>query len=661
MSLFKSKLSESGLTVSEAKSLGMRELSPKMLASLIPKAPKANALHIPYFDASGKERTNIFRVRLLGESAYGVPWSPKYLQASGTPPAAYFSKNTPWKKILSNPDIRICITEGELKAACACKLHIPTIGLGGIWSWGSKKLGWELLPELEAIAWTLRSVIIVVDSDGATNPLVEVGAHRLAAVLRKRGAKPRVLILPSKENGDKNGLDDYLVALGRPAFEEYLKNAKSDPLTEALWEMNERYAYVTAPDVLYDEKLHTMLNPHRAFTTTLANRSVMAPKGDGTSKLVAVAKPWFGWPHRREYARFTYAPGEPIDVGGNYNLWPGWGVEEKEGDLKPWFDLLDFVLGALTREERTWFERWLAYPIQHPGAKLDSAVCVWSRGQRIGKSFIALIMGDVYGTIKDRENFAEIHQQEFESAFTSWGKHHQFVLVDDVNTVTRTSAKDHAARLKTLITQESFKLNIKHIANYTIPDTINYFLTSNRPDALLLDEKDCRFFVVQAPDEPQTKAWYARINKWRFEDGGPAALLYHLRRMPLGDFTDRTHPPKTGAKEDMHRLAQADHQTWAEELYAEPNSVLTFDKAKIKRDLYRASELLSIFSKENETCRVAVNTFGASLSSAGFNTRVVRVGGAPIRLIPVRNREMWEKRPATEWAKHYAQHCEEWK
>jgi hypothetical protein len=661
-SAFVSKLAESGLTPKDAKLQGLTLLSPTQLKKLAPTAPEAEALLIPYHTAEGKVRSGIFRARLLGKPPWAEEWKNKFRQGLDSPPAAFFPKGIDWKEFFDDPKKRLILTEGEMKSLCACKLGLITIGLGGIWNWGDKKRSWTLLPELEPVVWIDREVLIVADSDGAIKPLVQLGAYQLAASLRQRGAHPKILILPPRVGSTKKvGLDDFLVAAGKDAvgaFEKLAEPLEGEPLTEAMWAMSTRYAYIVASDTLYDEKLHIMLNPHSAFTTTLANNRIPLCKPDGTKYSVSVPKNWFEWKLRRDFERFTYAPGKGVDVDGRYNLWPGWGVEEKEGDVGPWTALLDFVLSNLTAEERLWFERWCAYPIQNPGAKLDSAVCIWSRAQRIGKSFIALILGDVYGHLPERANFAEIQQIEFESGFTSWGKHRQFILVDDVNTITRTSAKDHAARLKTLITQESFKINIKHIANYTLPDTINYMLTSNRPDALLLDEKDCRFMVVQAPDVPKPLAWYARVDRWR-KSGGPAALLYHLRRLPMGDFNARTHPPRTEAKADMHRLAQADHQTWAEELFACPNAILKGDVRAAKwGDLFRTSELLSIFSLKNETGRIAVNTMGASLASAGFNARVVRVDGDPMRLIPVRNREKWESKPASEWASHYIKHAE---
>lgn len=57
------------------------------------------------------------------------------------------------------------MTEGEFKAAAATLAGFPTIGLGGVWSIGSKKRRQFLIPGLDRFVWKSGKLVIVFDSD----------------------------------------------------------------------------------------------------------------------------------------------------------------------------------------------------------------------------------------------------------------------------------------------------------------------------------------------------------------------------------------------------------------------------------------------------------------------------------------------------------------
>lgn len=148
----------------------------------------------------------------------------KYDQPSA-PPRAYFSRGIPWPALRTDAQTTLLITEGEKKAAAACKQGTPCIGLGGMWNWKTKDKE-ALIPDLAAFAWEDRRVVVVLDSDAATNAHVQKGADRLCAVLAEQGACPYQLLLPKLAPGEKTGLDDLLVAKGKPTFDGLVAEAK---------------------------------------------------------------------------------------------------------------------------------------------------------------------------------------------------------------------------------------------------------------------------------------------------------------------------------------------------------------------------------------------------------------------------------------------------
>lgn len=128
----------------------------------------------------------------------------------------------------------ILITEGEKKALSAAQAGFCCIGLVGVYGFqlsrpktdNGRRYGQrELLPELAAIEWNGRQVVIVFDSDAAEKDGVKIAEHKLAEVLGKAGAIVKVVRLPA-DGDEKVGLDDYLVKHGVKGFNKILDDAK---------------------------------------------------------------------------------------------------------------------------------------------------------------------------------------------------------------------------------------------------------------------------------------------------------------------------------------------------------------------------------------------------------------------------------------------------
>src|SRR5258706_11943642 len=127
--LARAKLAASGLGPPDMRTLRMQALSPSQVSKLDPAFRPYPALRIPYFDLAGRVN-GFYRIRYLGEMAGFDALRAKpirYAQPSNTLPGVYFPPFSGWKGLASDPGLGLFITEGELKAACACKLAPPTI------------------------------------------------------------------------------------------------------------------------------------------------------------------------------------------------------------------------------------------------------------------------------------------------------------------------------------------------------------------------------------------------------------------------------------------------------------------------------------------------------------------------------------------------------
>lgn len=217
----------SGLTDATIKAAGFyTEQSTTALSAILNRkylAKYGAALVIPYHDESGTVILRRVKPSNPPRDAKGKP--KKYLHPSDTGARVYFPRDA-WRAI-NDPTARLVITEGEKKALAATQAGFACISLPGV-NTGQRKQSTALCPDLARIEWKNREVFIAFDSDSETNEQVELASRKLAAALADRGAKVRIVRIPSADNGDKQGIDDFIMAHGAGEFSKLLAKA-SDP------------------------------------------------------------------------------------------------------------------------------------------------------------------------------------------------------------------------------------------------------------------------------------------------------------------------------------------------------------------------------------------------------------------------------------------------
>ena len=197
-------LARSGLDESDAKRMRATPLTAGETLELTGRA--VPAYRIPYFDAAGDE-TEFFRVRFLSDVRDGDGKPLRYWQPPDSVPHAYFPPAVRWTKAMRSADVAVTFTEGEKKAAKACREGVVCIGLGGVWSYQSREANIEFLAELAAFEWSGRAVEVAYDGGEAeVDRAVRLARDRLQERLEARGAAVSIVRLPV---GVK--LDDYLL------------------------------------------------------------------------------------------------------------------------------------------------------------------------------------------------------------------------------------------------------------------------------------------------------------------------------------------------------------------------------------------------------------------------------------------------------------------
>ena len=163
---------------------------------------------IPYYDVLNGGRIVLYRVRLDSPGPDGK----RYRTPKGTGNRLYIPPILDPAKI-TDPAVPIYVVEGEKKSLKAVQDGLCCLGLAGVWSWKTRANGKsQPIGDLDCVPWRGRVVTIVYDSDLATKAPVQFAEFRLAQELTARGAKVYALRLPGSPQGEKVGLDDFLVS-----------------------------------------------------------------------------------------------------------------------------------------------------------------------------------------------------------------------------------------------------------------------------------------------------------------------------------------------------------------------------------------------------------------------------------------------------------------
>lgn len=199
-------LARSGLDKDDARRMRVREMTAREVRKYTKGAFDCTAYRIPY-GADGE----FSRLRFHEEQIDGKGHKRRYTQKAKSGVRVYMPTTYEFSVLReANEPTAITVTEGEKKAFAACKHGIPTVGLGGIYSYQSKQQHVKLLPELALLAEHI-TLEIAYDAAFEENYQVSHAAYQLAKRMTEAGTKKIVFVdLPKGEK-----LDDFLVRMAK--------------------------------------------------------------------------------------------------------------------------------------------------------------------------------------------------------------------------------------------------------------------------------------------------------------------------------------------------------------------------------------------------------------------------------------------------------------
>jgi len=261
------------------------------------------------------------------------------------------------------------------------------------------------------------------------------------------------------------------------------------------------------------------------------------------------------------------------------NMYTGWQTEPKRGHCEKLLELAEYMCSGDKNSSDVFghMMKWLAYPIQHPGAKMKSAL-VLHGPTRVGKNlFFEAVMqcyGD-YGLV--------IGQSELEDKFNDWASRKLFLIANEI--VARQDLFHQKNKIKALVTDTTLRINPKGVASHQEKNQMNVVFLSNESQPVVPDPDDERFMIIWTPPR-KDKQFYMDVLA-EIENGGIEALHYHLRyEVDLGDFHPGTPPPMTLAKKDLVNLSKDSVQRFFED-WRDGHTQYPFCLC-IKADLYEA-------------------------------------------------------------------------
>lgn len=229
------------------------------------------------------------------------------------------------------------------------------------------------------------------------------------------------------------------------------------------------------------------------------------------------------------------------------NLWHRWPTKPKEGSCELLLELLHYMcLGdpdadALYR----WVINWIAYPIQHPGAKMKSTLVIHGP-QGTGKNLFFECVMAIYGRYG-----RVIDQSAIEDKFNDWASRKLFLIADEI--VARAELYHIKNKLKSFITGDWIRINPKNMAAYEERNHVNLVFLSNERMPVVLEDDDRRHAVIWTPQK-LSENFYNDVAA-EIRAGGIPALHHHLLNIDLTGFNEHSKPPMTQAKAELTALS----------------------------------------------------------------------------------------------------------
>jgi hypothetical protein len=193
-----------------------------------------------------------------------------------------------------------------------------------------------------------------------------------------------------------------------------------------------------------------------------------------------------------------------------------------------------------------WLLCWLAYPLQNPGAKMQSAVLMFGETHGTGKS---LFWEGIYQPIFGKYGITG-DQNQFDNNYSQWLSQKLFVLFEEL-----TAPKEKyetAGPFKKMVTGRTNSITQKFKDDRIEGNYLNVAILSNMDQPIVIEPSDRRMFVIKALRLISKELRASIIDKKGKVLPGIIEAFYHfLLNFDIGDFWPGEIAMMTKSKQEM--------------------------------------------------------------------------------------------------------------
>lgn len=317
-------------------------------------------------------------------------------------------------------------------------------------------------------------------------------------------------------------------------------------------QMLPRYALIYGDEAVFDRELRRELSlgALRAYAGLKAVRDW----GDHPNREVVLEE------------QVVFDPTRSLDDLSVCNLWMGWPYEADRGSdndqeiVHRWLRVLHYACNE-SDAVFSWVIKWIAYPLQHPGTKMRSSI-VMHGPEGSGKNTVWDAVRRMYARYG-----IQIGQTQLEQQWCDWISAKLFIVGNEV--LHRQEQVQQKGRLKSLITEETIRVERKFMNGRTERNYANMVFLSNELRPLSLDPEDRRFLIVWTPPaHPDGYDFYKGLGEDSMQESAIRALYDYFLNVDIEDFSAHSKPPMTEAKRDLIDASLESHQRFVRDWLA---------------------------------------------------------------------------------------------
>ena len=285
-------------------------------------------------------------------------------------------------------------------------------------------------------------------------------------------------------------------------------------------------------------------------------------QGDSTRKRpISVSSLWLTNSLRKTFETISFVPGASLSTEdpkcrSALNLWrprkPFIAPENWPELVQPFLEHVHWLFGEYSEN----FIDWLAHIEQYPGVLPHYGFLHIAKQQGMGRNWIASVLARVFkGYCAPSFDL----MGALNSGFNEPLGRRLLAIVDEIHETSGSNWK-HANSLKKIMTEEYRTINAKHVRQYEEFNCCRFLMFSNHENALPLNDKDRRWFVVSSNELPKPPQYYKNLYSHLKHHDFINAVVMLLKTRDLTKFNPGERPPMTEAKTELVKQTQSDEE-----------------------------------------------------------------------------------------------------